>query len=56
MVETAGNPIMNEIVFKAMADPTRRKIIELLKEEPKTASEIAALIVLRMRNQQSVVI
>jgi DNA-binding transcriptional ArsR family regulator len=32
---------MNETVFKAMADPTRRKIIELLKEGPKTASEIA---------------
>ncbi|MBA4541515.1 MULTISPECIES: autorepressor SdpR family transcription factor [Thermoactinomyces] len=32
---------MNENVFKAMADPTRRKIIELLKEGPKTAGEIA---------------
>ena len=32
---------MNESVFKAMADPTRRKIIELLKQGPKTAGEIA---------------
>ncbi|GEO27815.1 transcriptional regulator [Alicyclobacillus acidoterrestris] len=32
---------MNESVFKAMADPTRRKIVELLKQGPKTAGEIA---------------
>lgn len=32
---------MNERVFKAMADPTRRKILELLKDGPKTAGEIA---------------
>jgi DNA-binding transcriptional ArsR family regulator len=32
---------MNERVFKAMSDGTRRKIIELLKEGPKTAGEIA---------------
>ena len=32
---------MNESVFKAMSDPTRRKIIELLKEGPKTAGKIA---------------
>lgn len=32
---------MNESVFKAMSDATRRKIIELLKEGPKTAGEIA---------------
>ncbi|GMA65147.1 autorepressor SdpR family transcription factor [Alicyclobacillus fastidiosus] len=32
---------MNERVFKAMSDATRRKIIELLKEGPKTAGEIA---------------
>ncbi|MCL6442164.1 MAG: autorepressor SdpR family transcription factor [Alicyclobacillus sp.] len=32
---------MNESVFKAMSDGTRRKIIELLKEGPKTAGEIA---------------
>ena len=32
---------MNESVFKAMSDSTRRKIIELLKEGPKTAGEIA---------------
>ncbi|KPV44108.1 autorepressor SdpR family transcription factor [Alicyclobacillus ferrooxydans] len=31
---------MNESVFKAMSDGTRRKIIELLKEGPKTAGEI----------------
>lgn len=32
---------MNESVFKAMSDSTRRKIIELLKEGPKTAGAIA---------------
>ena len=32
---------MNESVFKAMSDGTRRKIIELLKESPKTAGEIS---------------
>jgi DNA-binding transcriptional ArsR family regulator len=32
---------MNESVFKAMSDSTRRKIIELLKEGPKAAGEIA---------------
>ncbi|KRW91111.1 transcriptional regulator [Alicyclobacillus tengchongensis] len=33
---------MHESVFKAMSDGTRRKIIELLKEGPKTAGEIAS--------------
>ncbi|MED1205823.1 autorepressor SdpR family transcription factor [Heyndrickxia acidicola] len=32
---------MNESIFKAMSDQTRRKIIELLKEGPKTAGEIS---------------
>jgi DNA-binding transcriptional ArsR family regulator len=32
---------MNENIFKAMSDQTRRKIIELLKEGPKTAGEIS---------------
>lgn len=32
---------MNEGVFKAMSDATRRRIIELLKDGPKTAGEIA---------------
>lgn len=32
---------MNEHVFKAMSDATRRKIIELLKKGPKTAGEIS---------------
>lgn len=32
---------MNEGIFKAMSDSTRRKIIELLKEGPKAAGEIA---------------
>jgi DNA-binding transcriptional ArsR family regulator len=31
---------MNE-VFKALADPTRRKILDLLKEDDLTAGEIA---------------
>lgn len=31
---------MNE-TFKALADPTRRKIIQLLKDSDKTAGEIA---------------
>ncbi|MDR3587221.1 MAG: autorepressor SdpR family transcription factor [Desulfosporosinus sp.] len=33
---------MNEGVFKAMSDSTRRKIIELLKEGPKSAGEITS--------------
>jgi len=28
-------------MFKALSDPTRRKIIQLLKEKPMTAGEIA---------------
>lgn len=32
---------MNEDVFKAMSDKTRRKIIRLLKTGPKTAGEIS---------------
>ncbi|GMA56987.1 transcriptional repressor SdpR [Alicyclobacillus sacchari] len=34
--------MINDKVFKAMSDPTRRKIIELLKERPMTAGEIAS--------------
>lgn len=32
---------MHESVFKAMSDPTRRRIIELLKDGPQTAGQIA---------------
>ena len=32
---------MTESVFKAMSDATRRKIIELLKDGPRTAGDIA---------------
>jgi DNA-binding transcriptional ArsR family regulator len=32
----------NENVFKAMSDKSRRRIIELLKDGPKTAGEIAS--------------
>lgn len=32
---------MNDNVFRAMADPTRRKILRLLKDGPLTAGEIA---------------
>ena len=33
---------MDKHIFKAMADPTRRKILELLKDGPQTAGEIAS--------------
>ncbi|MBX5467991.1 MAG: autorepressor SdpR family transcription factor [Firmicutes bacterium] len=33
---------MHEGVFRALADPTRRRILELLKAGPMTAGEIAA--------------
>ncbi|WDL95975.1 autorepressor SdpR family transcription factor [Alicyclobacillus sp. ALC3] len=33
---------MNESVFKAMSDGTRRKVLELLKNGPMTAGDIAS--------------
>ncbi|HEY9765874.1 MAG TPA: autorepressor SdpR family transcription factor [Chroococcales cyanobacterium] len=33
---------MLDAVFKALADPTRRKILSLLREKPLNAGEIAA--------------
>jgi DNA-binding transcriptional ArsR family regulator len=34
-------PTASPDVFRAIADPTRRRIIELLAERPRTAGEIA---------------
>lgn len=39
-MEQLGGRNMND-AFKALADPTRRKILELLSEEDKNAGEIA---------------
>ena len=36
----ANNKTMN-LVFKALSDPTRRRILQLLKEQPMTAGQIA---------------
>ena len=33
---------MNDHIFRALADPTRRRILELLQSGPMTAGEIAA--------------
>jgi DNA-binding transcriptional ArsR family regulator len=37
-----ARPIASADVFRAIADPTRRRIIDLLAERPRTAGEIAA--------------
>jgi DNA-binding transcriptional ArsR family regulator len=37
----ANNQIMN-LVFKALSDPTRRRILQLLRQRPMTAGQIAA--------------
>lgn len=36
-----ARPQASEDPFRAIADPTRRKIIELLSERPRTAGELA---------------
>lgn len=37
-----ARPAASEDVFRAIADPTRRRIIELLAEQPRSPSELAA--------------
>ncbi|GAA4049754.1 ArsR/SmtB family transcription factor [Nonomuraea soli] len=37
-----GRPQADGDPFRAIADPTRRKIIELLSEQPRTAGELAS--------------
>jgi DNA-binding transcriptional ArsR family regulator len=37
-----ARPPASEDVFRAIADPTRRGIIELLRERPRSAGEVAA--------------
>ena len=37
-----ARPSASSDVFRAIADPTRRQIVDLLAERPRTAGEIAA--------------
>jgi DNA-binding transcriptional ArsR family regulator len=37
----AKTPLRSEALFKALADPTRRRILKLLKKGSRTAGEIA---------------
>jgi DNA-binding transcriptional ArsR family regulator len=41
IVKMSKSPIRTEAFFKALADPTRRRILRLLKNRSRTAGEIA---------------
>lgn len=40
----AHNPTDDDLVFKALASPTRRRMLDLLREETRTTGELCALL------------
>jgi len=43
MSPPVGNPSDDDLVFKALASPTRRRMLDLLREDTRTTGELCAL-------------